>query len=70
VVVSVTVQGAERGDPATSVETLIEAAERVEIVVPEGKGLKACASFFTTTPCSACCLSERLEHRDAIRFET
>jgi transposase len=38
-VVAVTVQGADEGDPATSVETLIEAAERIETVVPEGEGL-------------------------------
>jgi transposase len=38
-VVAVTVQGADEGDPATSVETLIEAAERIETVVPQGEGL-------------------------------
>jgi transposase len=38
-VVAVTVQGANEGDLATSVETLIEAAERIETVVPEGEGL-------------------------------
>jgi Transposase DDE domain len=38
-VVAVTVQEADEGDPATSIETLIEAAEQVEIVVPEGEGI-------------------------------
>jgi transposase len=39
-VVAVTVQGADEGDTATSVETLIEAAEQIETVVPEGGGIK------------------------------
>jgi len=39
-VVAVTVEGAAEGDTATSVETLIEAAEQIETVVPEGEGLK------------------------------
>lgn len=39
-VVAVTVQGADEGDTATSIETLIEAAEQVETVVPEGEGIK------------------------------
>jgi transposase len=39
-VVAVTVQGADEGDPATSVETLIEAAEQIETVVPEGDGIQ------------------------------
>src|SRR5215204_1321468 len=38
-VVAVTVQGADEGDAATSIETLIEAAEQIETVVPEGEGL-------------------------------
>jgi len=38
-VVAVTVQGADEGDTATSMETLIEAAEQIETVVPEGEGL-------------------------------
>jgi transposase len=37
-VVAVTVQSADVGDPATSVETLIEAAEQIETVVPDGDG--------------------------------
>lgn len=37
-VVAVTIQGADEGDPATSVETLIEAAEQIETVVPDGDG--------------------------------
>jgi len=37
-VVAVTVQGADTGDPASSVETLIEAAEQIETVVPDGDG--------------------------------
>jgi transposase len=39
-VVAVTVQGADEGDTATSVETLTEAAEQVETVVPEGDGIQ------------------------------
>jgi transposase len=39
-VVAVTVQDADEGDTATSIETLIEAAEQVETVVPEGEGIK------------------------------
>ncbi len=39
-VVAVTVQDADEGDTATSIETLIEAAEQVEIVVPVGDGIK------------------------------
>jgi transposase len=34
------VQDADAGDTTTSIETLIEAAEQVETVVPEGEGLK------------------------------
>lgn len=37
-VVAVTVQHADEGDPATSVETLIEAAEQIETVVPDSDG--------------------------------
>jgi transposase len=37
-VVAVTVQSADTGDPASSVETLIEAAEQIETVVPDGDG--------------------------------
>jgi transposase len=37
-VVAVTVQGADEGDPATSVETLIEAAEQIEAVAPDSDG--------------------------------
>lgn len=40
VVVAVTVQDADKGDTATSRETLISAAENVETVVPEGNGLE------------------------------
>ena len=36
-VVAVTVQDADEGDTATSIETLIEAAEQVETVVPDGE---------------------------------
>lgn len=39
-VVAVTVQGADEGDTATSVDTLIEAAEHIETVLPEGDGIK------------------------------
>ena len=39
-VVAVTVQDADAGDTTTSIETLIEAAEQVETVVPDGEGLK------------------------------
>ena len=37
-VVAVTVQDADAGDTTTSVETLIEAAEQIETVVPDGEG--------------------------------
>jgi transposase len=37
-VVAVTVQDADEGDPATSIETLIEAAEQIETVVPDSDG--------------------------------
>jgi transposase len=37
-VVAVTVQDADEGDTATSIETLIEAAEQIETVVPDGDG--------------------------------
>ena len=39
-VVAVTVQDADAGDTTTSVETLIEAAEQVETVVPDGEGVQ------------------------------
>jgi transposase len=39
-VVAVTVQDADEGDTATSIETLIEAAEQVETVLPAGEGIK------------------------------
>jgi transposase len=39
-VVAVTVQDADAGDTSTSVETLIEAAEQVETVVPDGEGVQ------------------------------
>lgn len=39
-VVAVTVQDADAGDTATSVETLIEVAEKIETVLPDGDGLK------------------------------
>src|SRR5437868_5240531 len=39
-VVGVTVQDADQGDTTTSIETLIEAAEQVEAVRPEGDGLQ------------------------------
>jgi transposase len=38
-VVAITVQDADEGDTTTSIETLIEAAEHVERVVPDGDGL-------------------------------
>jgi transposase len=38
-VVAVTVQAADAGDTTTSIETLIEAAEQVETVVPDGDGI-------------------------------
>ncbi len=37
-VVAVTVQDADEGDTATSIETLIEAAEQIEVVVPDSEG--------------------------------
>jgi transposase len=39
-IVSVTVQDADEGDTTTSVETLIEAAEQVEAVRPDGDGIE------------------------------
>ena len=39
-VVAVTVQDADEGDTTTSIETLIEAAEQVETVVPDGEGIE------------------------------
>jgi transposase len=39
-VVGVTVQDADQGDTTTSIETLIEAAEQIETVVPESEGPK------------------------------
>jgi transposase len=39
-VVAVTVQGADQGDTTTSEETLIEAAEQVEAVLPDEDGIK------------------------------
>jgi transposase len=36
----VTVQDADEGDPTTSCETLIEAAEQIEAVQPDGDGLR------------------------------
>jgi hypothetical protein len=39
-IVGVTVQDADDGDTATSIETLIEAAEQVETVQPNGDGPK------------------------------
>ena len=38
-IVSVTVQGADRGDTQTMVKTLTEAAEKVEQALPEGRGI-------------------------------
>jgi transposase len=39
-VVAVTVQDANKGDTTTSIETLIEAAEQIETVVPDSEGPK------------------------------
>jgi len=39
-VVGVTVQDADEGDTTTSIETLIDAAEKIETVVPEGDGME------------------------------
>jgi transposase len=39
-VVAVTVQDADEGDTTTSIETLIDAAEKIETVVPDGEGLE------------------------------
>ena len=39
-VAGVTVQGADQGDTATLVETLVTAAEQVEAVLPEGAGVE------------------------------
>src|SRR5215210_3237340 len=39
-VVAVTIQDADEGDTTTSIETLIEAAEQVEAVAPDGEGVR------------------------------
>ena len=39
-IVGVTVQDADDGDTATSIETLIEAAEQVEAVRPDAEGIE------------------------------
>jgi transposase len=39
-IVGVTVQDADDGDTTTSIETLIDAAERVEVVRPDGDGIQ------------------------------
>ena len=39
-IVSVTIQGADRGDTQTRVKTLTEAAEKVEQALPEGRGIE------------------------------
>jgi transposase len=39
-IVGVTVQDADDGDTTTSIKTLIEAAEQVEAVQPDGDGIK------------------------------
>src|SRR3954463_9506836 len=39
-VVAVTIQDAHEGDTTTSIETLIEAAEQVETVTPDGEGVQ------------------------------
>ena len=39
-IVSVTVQGADRGDTQTMVKTLTEAAEKVGQALPEGRGIE------------------------------
>jgi transposase len=39
-IVGVTVQDADDGDTETSIETLLEAAEQIEVVRPEGDGLQ------------------------------
>ena len=43
-IVSVTVQGADRGDTQTMVKTLTEAAENVEQALPEGQGIEEMAA--------------------------
>jgi transposase len=39
-VVAVTVQDADDGDTTTSIETLIDAAKKIETLVPDGEGLE------------------------------
>jgi transposase len=39
-IVAVTIQDADEGDTTTSIETLIEAAEQVEAVAPDGEGVR------------------------------
>ena len=43
-IIGVTVQDADDGDAETSIETLIEAAEQVEAVRPDGNGLQEVVS--------------------------
>ena len=72
-IVSVTVQGADRGDTQTMVKTLTEAAEKVEQALPEGRaskrwwptrGITARSGWWTWMRWD-CQLCERTEAREA-----
>ena len=48
-VVGVTVQGADTGDTASMVETLIAAAEQVDAVLPDGRASRKWSATRATT---------------------
>ena len=58
-VVAVTVQDADEGDTATSVETLIDAAEQVETIVPDGDGIRRSSETRATTAINRWSISKR-----------
>ena len=53
-ILSVTVQGADTGDTASMIETLIAVAEQVETVQPDGPGIQEVAGDKGTTVPSRC----------------
>ena len=61
-IVGVTVQGADTGDTASMVETLIAAAEQMESVLPDGPGIEEVASEHSETAARA---RRRLQPRAA-----
>jgi len=58
-IVGVTVQDADEGDTTTSQETLIEAAEQVEAVLPDGNGIEEVVGDRATTVISRSSTSKR-----------